>query len=38
MYRIDRGAEPGFAAWSPPLGEQGDCHRPSRFGFLEFTA
>ncbi len=34
FYRIDRGGEDEFSAWSPTLAEPADFHAPERFGSL----
>jgi hypothetical protein len=34
FYRIDRGATDEYSAWSPPLADPPDFHRPERFGIL----
>ena len=34
FYRIDRGAEDEFSAWSPTLADPPDFHVPERFGVL----
>lgn len=37
LFRVDRprGGAPEFTAWSPPLTEPADFHKPSRFGRIE---
>jgi Carbohydrate-binding family 9 len=34
FYRIDRGAQDEFSAWSPTLADPADFHVPERFGVL----